>query len=69
MTGGVEEAHSSARGALYDKVAGTVITGREDGALSVMGSLMMVLTWMPFTMPECRTCWVGSRPPRTACGG
>ena len=33
------------------KVAGIVITGSEDGALSVMGSIMMVLSFMGFTMP------------------
>jgi hypothetical protein len=55
-----EEAHASGRSALYNKVAGIVITGSEDGALSVMGSLMMVLTWMGFTLPpECCTYWVG----------
>jgi hypothetical protein len=37
-----------------------VITGSEDGALSVMGSIMMVLSWMGFTLPpECAAYWVG----------
>jgi len=55
-----EEAHSSGRSALYNKVAGIVITGSEDGALAVMGSIMMVLTWMGFTLPpECCAYWVG----------
>jgi len=55
-----EEAHSSGRSALYNKVAGIVITGSEDGALAVMGTLMMVLTWMGFTLPpECAAYWVG----------
>jgi hypothetical protein len=37
-----------------------VITGSEDGALSVMGSIMMVLSWMGFTLPpECTAYWVG----------
>ena len=55
-----EEYHAGHRSALYNKVAGIVITGSEDGALNVMGSIMMVLSWMGFTMPpECCTYWVG----------
>jgi multimeric flavodoxin WrbA len=48
------------RSALYNKVAGIVITGSEDGALSAMGTIMMVLTWLGFTLPpECAAYWVG----------
>ncbi len=55
-----EEYHASGRSALYNKVAGIVITGSEDGALSTMGTIMMVLTWMGFTLPpECAAYWVG----------
>ncbi len=55
-----EEYHAGHRSALYNKVAGIVITGSEDGALSVMGSIMMVLSWMGFTLPpECCAYWVG----------
>ncbi len=55
-----EEYHSSGRSALYNKVAGIVVTGSEDGALSTMGTIMMVLTWMGFTLPpECAAYWVG----------
>jgi multimeric flavodoxin WrbA len=55
-----EEYRSSGRSMLYNKVAGVVITGSEDGALSTMGSIMMVLTWMGFTLPpECAAYWVG----------
>lgn len=55
-----EEYHTSGRSALYNKVAGVVVTGSEDGALSTMGSIMMVLTWMGFTLPpECAAYWVG----------
>ncbi|HJU89483.1 MAG TPA: NAD(P)H-dependent oxidoreductase [Gemmatimonadaceae bacterium] len=55
-----EEYHVSGRSALYNKVAGIVITGSEDGALSTMGTIMMVLTWMGFTLPpECAAYWVG----------
>lgn len=55
-----EEYHASGRSALYNKVAGIVITGSEDGALATMGSIMMVLTWMGFTLPpECAAYWVG----------
>jgi multimeric flavodoxin WrbA len=55
-----EEYRADGRSALYNKVAGTIITGSEDGALSVMGSMMMVLTWMGFTLPpECCAYWIG----------
>lgn len=55
-----EEYHASGRSALYNKVAGIVITGSEDGALATMGTIMMVLTWMGFTLPpECAAYWVG----------
>ena len=55
-----EEYHAGQRSALYNKVGGIVITGSEDGALSVMGTIMMVLTWMGFTLPpECCAYWVG----------
>src|SRR5207247_3339798 len=51
---------ASGRSALYNKVAGIVVTGSEDGALATMGSIMMVLTWMGFTLPpECAAYWVG----------
>ena len=61
-----EEYHAGGRSALYNKVAGIVITGSEDGALSTMGGIMMVLTWMGFTLPpECAAYWVGEvgKPP------
>jgi multimeric flavodoxin WrbA len=61
-----EEYHAGGRSALYNKVAGIVITGSEDGALATMGSIMMVLTWMGFTLPpECAAYWVGEvgKPP------
>jgi multimeric flavodoxin WrbA len=55
-----EEYSATGRSALKGKVAGIVITGSEDGALSVMGSIMMVLSWMGFTLPpECAAYWVG----------
>jgi multimeric flavodoxin WrbA len=55
-----EEYSATGRSAIKGKVAGIVITGSEDGALSVMGSIMMVLSWMGFTLPpECATYWVG----------
>jgi multimeric flavodoxin WrbA len=55
-----EEYHASGRSALYNKIAGIVITGSEDGALHTMGTVMMVLTWMGFTLPpECAAYWVG----------
>ena len=56
-----EEYSATGRSAIKGKVAGIVITGSEDGALSVMGSIMMVLTWMGFTLPpECAAYWVGA---------
>jgi multimeric flavodoxin WrbA len=55
-----EEYIAEGRSAFYNKVAGIVVTGSEDGALSVMGSIMMVLTWMGFTLPpECAVYWIG----------
>ncbi|PYR36131.1 MAG: hypothetical protein DMF89_03685 [Acidobacteria bacterium] len=62
-----EEYSATGRSAIKGKVAGIVITGSEDGALSVMGSVMMVLSWMGFTLPpECAAYWVGEvgQPPR-----
>jgi hypothetical protein len=51
---------ATGRSAIKGKVAGIVITGSEDGALSVMGSIMMVLSFMGFTLPpECAAYWVG----------
>lgn len=61
-----EEYVASGRSALYNKVAGVVITGSEDGALSTQGTMMMVLTFMGFTLPpECCAYWVGEvgKPP------
>jgi len=55
-----EEYSATGRSAIKGKVAGIVITGSEDGALSVMGSIMMVLSFMGFTLPpECSAYWVG----------
>ena len=55
-----EEYSATGRSVIKGKVAGIVITGSEDGALSVMGSIMMVLSFMGFTMPpECAAYWVG----------
>ena len=55
-----EEHRHTGRNTLYNKVAGVVITGNEDGAMSVLGSIMMVLTFMGFTLPPgCATYWVG----------
>lgn len=55
-----EEYLASGRSALLNKVAGIVITGSEDGAQQVMGSIMEVLSFMNFTLPpQCCTYWVG----------
>lgn len=55
-----EQYIAGGRSVLYNKVAGIVITGSEDGALSAMGTIMMVLSWLGFTLPpECAAYWVG----------
>jgi multimeric flavodoxin WrbA len=55
-----EEYIASGRSALYNKVASVLITGSEDGALHTLGTIMMVLTFMGFTLPpECCAYWVG----------
>jgi multimeric flavodoxin WrbA len=55
-----EEYSASGRSAIYNKVAGIVITGSEDGAQATLGSLMSVLTWFGFTFPpEASAYWVG----------
>jgi multimeric flavodoxin WrbA len=55
-----EEYIKGGRSALLNKVAGIVITGSEDGAQQVQGSIMEVLTWMNFTLPPaCCAYWVG----------
>jgi len=61
-----EEYVASGRSALYNKVADVVITGSEDGALTTQGTMMMVLTFMGFTLPpECCAYCVGEvgKPP------
>ncbi len=55
-----EEYIATGRSALYNKVAGVVITGSEDGAQAVLGSILEVLSFMCFTLPpECCAYWVG----------
>ena len=55
-----EEYSATGRSAIKGKVAGIVITGSEDVALSVMGNIMMALSFMGFTLPpECAAYWVG----------
>ncbi len=55
-----EEFIKDGRSAFLNKVAGVIITGTEDGAQQVLGSIMEVLTFMNFTLPpECCTYWVG----------
>ena len=45
---------------LYNKVAGIVITGAEDGASAMMGRLLYTLCWMGFTIPpEAGVYWTG----------
>lgn len=55
-----EEVIAGGRSALLNKVAGVVITGSEDGAQQVLGSILEVLTFMNFTIPP-QACayWVG----------
>ena len=55
-----EEYIASGRSALFNKVAGIVITGSEDGAQATLAGIMEVLTFMNFTLPpECCAYWVG----------
>jgi len=62
-----EEANAGGRSALLNKVAGVVITGSEDGAQQILGSVLEVLTFMNFTIPP-QACayWVGEvgQPPK-----
>ncbi len=45
---------------LYHKVAGVVITGHEDGAQHIMGSLFSTLQWFGFVIPpESFAYWIG----------
>ncbi len=55
-----EEVIAGGRSELLNKVAGVVITGSEDGAQQVLGSILEVLTFMNFTIPP-QACayWVG----------
>ena len=55
-----EEVIADGRSALLGKVAGVVVTGSEDGAQQVIGSILEVLTFMNFTIPPQAGCyWVG----------
>lgn len=55
-----EEYLETRESAIYNKVAGIVITGHEDGALATQGALMKALTWLGFLLPpECACYWVG----------
>ncbi len=55
-----EEVIAGGRSALLNKIAGVVITGSEDGAQQVLGSILEVLTFINFTIPP-QACayWVG----------
>ena len=45
---------------LYNKVAGIVVTGSEDGAQAITSGLMSTLSWMGFVIPpEMAVYWVG----------
>lgn len=55
-----EDAASTGRSALLNKVAGVVITGSEDGAQATLAGIMEVLTFLNFTLPpQCCAYWVG----------
>ena len=52
--------HNEGRSKLYNKTAGVVITGSEDGAQHCIGTILEVLMFMGFTIPpECAAYWVG----------
>lgn len=56
-----EEYRQSGVSPLYNKVAGVVITGSEDGAQHTNGNLLNVLQFMGFTIPPEACCyWVGT---------
>jgi multimeric flavodoxin WrbA len=51
---------ATGRSELYHKLAGVVVTGHEDGAQHIVGSIVGELTWFGFVIPpECATYWVG----------
>jgi multimeric flavodoxin WrbA len=55
-----EQYLKSGKNLIYNKVAGIVITGSEDGAMSTFSHLAGVLTWLGFTLPpESGAYWVG----------
>jgi multimeric flavodoxin WrbA len=55
-----EEYIETGRQALKHKVAGIVITGHEDGAMHILGTLSSSLMWYGFCIPpEAAAYWVG----------
>ncbi len=57
----IDEEHRAGKpNQLYNKVGGIIVTGNEDGAMSIIGRLMMVMTFMGLTLPPgCATYWIG----------
>lgn len=54
----LSEAKPDGRPAAYDKVAGVVVTGNEDGAHHIVGTTAQALIDIGFTMPpRCWTYW------------
>jgi len=55
-----EEFLSSGKNPLYNKVAGIIVTGAEDGASRIYSDLLGPLTWFGYTIPpECGLYWTG----------
>jgi multimeric flavodoxin WrbA len=55
-----EEYRKTGISPLYNKVAGIIVTGSEDGAQHIIGNLCNFLQWSGFTLPpECAAYWVG----------
>ena len=55
-----EDYIETGRSLLYNKVAGVLVTGAEDGGFAVMSRIVGVLTWLGFTLPpECGAYWTG----------
>ncbi|MGI9010137.1 MAG: flavodoxin family protein [Nitrososphaeraceae archaeon] len=55
-----EEYRQTGISPLYNKVAGIIVTGSEDGAQHIIGNLCNFLQWSGFTLPpECASYWVG----------
>ena len=68
LDGTYEERNEQGQYPLYNKVAGVVVTGNEDGAHSCAESLLFNLTHLGCTVPpNADTYWVGTAGPGPSC--